>query len=101
MKVKIVKRNVIDFNDASEAERILEVQDEQGRALGFVATKTFSNVSPTREKTKKPTRWGFALVEGEFRSGIQYGYSTRTQALDGLVKIRTLKTKTDAIKVVK
>ena len=50
------------------------------KEIGVVASSVQPFVSPSG-KTYTPVKWGFAVSRDEFRSGIQFSYSTRQQAV--------------------
>lgn len=50
------------------------------KEIGVVASSVQPFVSPSG-RTYTPVKWGFAVSRDEFRSGIQFNYDTRQQAV--------------------
>lgn len=65
------------------------VSNRTDQKIGYVASSARSYISPTSGKLKTPVRWGYAIHEDEFRSGIQFDYETRHRALASVLRVVT------------
>lgn len=90
-----IKKTTVDVKG-----RVFEVTDDRKRVVGYVAYA----VKPYKtEKGKKkfPKFWTCALIAAEFKGEIDYRYESRIDAIEALVKLRSIKADTAAIKVIK
>lgn len=67
------------------------VEDHKGNTLGYVASEG---------KRLKKT-WGFVLTPNSFKGIVLYPYSTRKEAVEKLVQMRSVNANTDSITVIK
>lgn len=63
-----------------------KVENEDGKIIGYLASSSIIYTSPSTGKVRYPVQWGFAVHVDEFRSGIQFLYMNRTEALRALMR---------------
>lgn len=57
-----------------------------GETVGYLASSGVKYTSPSTGKVRYPVQWGFAVHVDEFRSGIQFLYMNRTEALQAMMR---------------
>lgn len=60
--------------------------DNDDKPCGYVASSGIKYTSPSTGKVRYPVQWGFAVHVDEFRSGIQFLYMNRTEALQAMLR---------------
>ena len=90
-----IKKTTVDVKG-----RVFEVTDDRKRVVGYVAYEV-KPYKTDKGKNKFPKFWACALIAAEFKGIVDYRFDKRIDAVEALVKLRSIKADTAAIKVVK